>query len=369
MKEIITLYLEVYFSEWLTTEQARCELARKAATDKGKNGEKTTRAIKQDVDTWKAFISEAESLYASFSAETTLYHLASDPPTPYTFNAQKAFISELKKREARSLAKVKEAARAVQIEIKANLESYEAYIRGQSKEAAEKAMQAQREQELLSRFVLGDCLEVIDQSDLRDIRLLLLDPPYGKDYQSNRRWQSKAPDKIQGDTESEALALLSAVIEKNYPRLLDNAHVLVFCDWQIEPRFRQILEGVGLKVKGSLVWVKEEHSAGDVKGAFGPSHERILHAVKGSPEVTPRIRDVLEFARTKETNHPTEKPIGLLKALINSTTHEGDLVVDWLAGCASSLVAARRLGREFFGSELNENYHEEGSARLMRELK
>jgi site-specific DNA-methyltransferase (adenine-specific) len=163
--------------------------------------------------------------------------------------------------------------------------------------------------------------------------------------------------------------LLAGIIESSYPRLSDNAHILVFCDWQIEPRFREILEGAGLKVKGSLVWVKEEHSAGDVKGAFGPSHERILHAVKGSPEVTPRIRDVLEFARTNETAHPTEKPIALLKTLINSTTHEGDFVVDWFAGCASSLVAASQMRREFLGTELVETYHEEGSARLLRELK
>lgn len=367
-EQISQLYVDVYFSPWLTTSQAWEELANKAIYDKGKNGSKSVRSVKDDVDQWREFIAYAENVYQSLSSKMTLYHFDQNPPTPYTFNAQQQFITELNKNSARSLAKVKAAEQAIRSAIADNLRRYQLYIEKQSTEAAQKAMKVELEAELLSRFILGDCCDVLDNWKFEAIRLLLIDPPYGKDYQSNRRWASKAPDKIKGDGEQESMDLLRIAIDKAIPKLDNNAHTLIFCDWRKEPEVRQILEQAGLTVKGSLIWVKEEHSAGDIKGAFGPSHERIVHAVKGSPEVTPRIRDVLEATRSRETNHPNEKPVSLLEKLILSTTNEGDLVVDLFAGCGSTLVAAMRRNRQFVGVEVSSVHHEEGSNRLLKEL-
>ncbi|GAJ09477.1 unnamed protein product, partial [marine sediment metagenome] len=103
--------------------------------------------------------------------------------------------------------------------------------------------------------------------------------------------------------------------------------------------------------------------------SFAPSHERIIHAVKGTPIVSPRIRDVVEENRTRETSHPAEKPLKLLEKLITSTTEEGELVVDPFAGCASTLVAAYRKKRQFWGCEIEEAYWEEGQQRLLEVLK
>lgn len=368
LREICSLLLKSHFAPWLTSEQAWIELAEKAVHDKGKNGNKTVKAVKADVDTWKAFIAEAESIYIALPESATLYDLEQSPPVAYPYNPKEDFILEMAAWSARSLAAVKAAGRSVQLDIKDNLEAYEIYITQQSAEAGRGAIKAEKEARFLARFVHGDCLETFDNWQWGPIRLLFVDPPYGKEYQSNRRWASKSPAKIQGDGERESLELLKAAIEKMLPHTADDFHALVFCDWEHEPAVREVLSGAGLKIKGSLIWVKEEHSAGDVKGAFGPSHERVIHAVKGSPEITPRIRDVLEFTRSRETSHPNEKPIPLLEKLIQSTTHEGDLVVDLFAGCASTLVAAKRLNREFFGAETDSNYHASGSARLLKEL-
>lgn len=366
--EILRLFIDEYLNNWLTSTQAHLELATKAVNDKSKNGKKTVKAVKADVDTWKAFIKEAERIYDSFNKDITAYDLDKDPPKPYLLDAQGIFIKGLVEREARSMTAVKAAAREVRLHIKQNLEDYEVYIKQQSAKAAAEALQAQREEKLLAKFVQDDCLEVLKSWQAGKIHLLLIDPPYGKEYQSNRRWASNAPDKIKGDNEQEAIGLLRDALLGISPHLVGDAHLLIFCDWQHEPKFRETIESIDLKVKGSLVWVKEEHSAGDVKGTFGPSHERIIHAVKGSPDVTPRIRDVLDCARTRETDHPNEKPIELLTQLVKSTSNEGDLVVDLFAGCASTLVAAMRLKRDFFGAEIDANYHEAGCARLLKEL-
>jgi len=58
--------------------------------------------------------------------------------------------------------------------------------------------------------------------------------------------------------------------------------------------------------------------------------------------------------------HPTQKPINLLKKLINIFTDPGDMVIDPVAGSASSLVAAKLLGRKQAGFEINKDFYKEG---------
>jgi site-specific DNA-methyltransferase (adenine-specific) len=368
LREISSLSIVRYFSDWLTTEQAQRELVYKAVRDKGKNGSKSVRAVREDVKQWKEFIDYAEQVYQSWGDTVIVYNFDFDPPKAQEYNAHAKFIAELQGISgAKTLPKIKAAERVVRSLIADNLDTYQKYIEIQSSKAALAAQRGEKETELLSRFICGDCRQQFDDWGLGPIHLVLTDPPYGKDYQSNRRWRTKPPDKITGDTHNEAMSLIADTLDIVTPHLADAAHVLMFCDWQNEPQVREIIAEAGLIIKGSLIWVKEEHSAGDLQGSFGPSHERIIHAVKGSPRVTPRIRDVLDCARSKETSHPNEKPIELLKALINSTTNEGDLVVDLFAGCASSLVAAMKSKREFFGVEIDHKHHEEGTSRLLKE--
>jgi site-specific DNA-methyltransferase (adenine-specific) len=112
------------------------------------------------------------------------------------------------------------------------------------------------------------------------------------------------------------------------------------------------------------VWVKDNHGTGDLKGAFAPKHERVIHAVLGSPLIHDRKPDVLECAKSATSDHPTEKPVGLLKSLIEATTVSGDLVIDPFGGVGSTCVAASECGRSWFGSELEESYYKVGLKRL-----
>lgn len=49
--------------------------------------------------------------------------------------------------------------------------------------------------------------------------------------------------------------------------------------------------------------------------------------------------------------HPTQKPVQLMKCLIELTTTRGQAVLDPFAGSGSTLVAAKELGRSFMGFE------------------
>ncbi|MEY0234789.1 DNA-methyltransferase [Providencia manganoxydans] len=70
------------------------------------------------------------------------------------------------------------------------------------------------------------------------------------------------------------------------------------------------------------------------------------------------------FAKGESGYHPTQKPLSLMKTLIELTTQEGQLVVDPFCGSGSTLVAANELNREFIGFDLDPNYVETSLKRI-----
>ena len=55
--------------------------------------------------------------------------------------------------------------------------------------------------------------------------------------------------------------------------------------------------------------------------------------------------------------HPTQKPVGVLKKLIEIFTDEGDTVIDPVCGSGSTLRACAELGRNCYGFEVNRDFY------------
>jgi site-specific DNA-methyltransferase (adenine-specific) len=71
------------------------------------------------------------------------------------------------------------------------------------------------------------------------------------------------------------------------------------------------------------------------------------------------IFNCIDWPRDNESEkiHPTQKPIELLKTLIEIFTDPGDVVIDPVAGSGSTLVAAERLGRKAYGFEIKKDFY------------
>lgn len=54
---------------------------------------------------------------------------------------------------------------------------------------------------------------------------------------------------------------------------------------------------------------------------------------------------------------PAQKPVKLLERLIQTFTDPGDVVIDPCCGSGSTLRAARNLGRNAFGFEIDRNFY------------
>ncbi len=63
-------------------------------------------------------------------------------------------------------------------------------------------------------------------------------------------------------------------------------------------------------------------------------------------------------------NHPTVKPIELIRTIINASSNEGDLILDCFMGSGTSAIACKQLGRNFIGSEINKKYIDIANKRL-----
>lgn len=60
--------------------------------------------------------------------------------------------------------------------------------------------------------------------------------------------------------------------------------------------------------------------------------------------------------RLAEPKHPAQKPVSILKKMIEIASNEGDIIFDPFMGVGSTGVAALSLGRRFIGVELEESY-------------
>jgi site-specific DNA-methyltransferase (adenine-specific) len=74
------------------------------------------------------------------------------------------------------------------------------------------------------------------------------------------------------------------------------------------------------------------------------------------------------FAPGESGLHPTQKPVHLMQALIELTTQRGQLVLDPFAGSGTSLLAAKKLYRNYLGFEINEEYAQICRERLEGQL-
>lgn len=76
--------------------------------------------------------------------------------------------------------------------------------------------------------------------------------------------------------------------------------------------------------------------------------------------------DVWDFSvvQSYSGKHPCEKPLALMQHIINTSSREGDLVLDTFVGSGSSAVAAIQLNRRFIGCEIGDKEYYQALQRI-----
>ena len=66
--------------------------------------------------------------------------------------------------------------------------------------------------------------------------------------------------------------------------------------------------------------------------------------------------------------HPTQKPIAVLKRLIQIFTDKGDVVIDPCAGSGSTLRAAYELERNSYGFEIKKDFYADATKKMLSKI-
>ena len=200
----------------------------------------------------------------------------------------------------------------------------------------------------------GDCLEIMPTLPDKSIDMILCDPPYGMKYQSSRRTATPQFNKIEND---DAMDWVPLFLKECFRVLKDDSHAYVFCNDYAISDFRRAFEVAGFKAKRTLVWVKNNHTSGDLLGDYGNKTEFIIYAQKGRRLLRGgRDTNVLLFNRVAQLRHPTQKPVDLCEYLICKSSNEGDTVLDPFAGSGTTGVACIKTRREFILIEKDPKY-------------
>jgi DNA modification methylase len=67
-------------------------------------------------------------------------------------------------------------------------------------------------------------------------------------------------------------------------------------------------------------------------------------------------------------DHPTPKPVYLIKQIIQNLSNSSDIIFDPFMGSGTTAVAAYQLGRRWFGCEISEEYCEIANKRIKEEM-
>lgn len=215
-----------------------------------------------------------------------------------------------------------------------------------------------------NNIILSDCIQEIKKLKNNSISCLIIDPPYGIDYKSNHRLAKY--EKIEADNEK-SFSLLNDSLKEVNPKMFKDSHIYIFSSWKVIDKVIPIVKKY-FELKNILIWNKNNWSMGDLQGNYAEKYEMILFATKGNRNLLNNKRpiNVLDFDKTQNKYHPTEKPIELIKELIKNSTLENEIVLDYFAGAGSTGLACKELNRNFILIEKEKEYFDKIKFRLKK---
>ena len=199
-----------------------------------------------------------------------------------------------------------------------------------------------------------DCLEGMKRIPDNSIDLIVTDPPYLMSYKTNYR-KDKNHEFCKPILNYNNEKMIKKYIKECFRILKNNSAFYCFTNSNKVDFFKKEIED-HFNIKNIIVWVKNNHTAGDLEAQYGKQYEFIVYANKGRRKINgKRITDIWYFDRVagNEQIHQNQKPINLIKTCILKSSEESDIVFDGFMGSGTTAVSAKLTNRKFIGVELD----------------
>ena len=200
----------------------------------------------------------------------------------------------------------------------------------------------------------SDAIEYLISLKDESIDLIITDPP----YESLEKYRAIGTTTRLKHSKSSSNNWFKIFPNSRFPDffheifrvLRKNSHFYLFCDSETMFITKPIGESVGFRFWKPIVWDKVKIGMGY---HYRARYEFILFFEKGKRKLTNLgTPDILEFKRIRN-GYPTEKPVDLMKVLVEQSSNTGELIVDPFMGSGSAGVAALGLKRNFAGNDLS----------------
>ena len=230
----------------------------------------------------------------------------------------------------------------------------------------------------------GDFFDISQQVNDGQIDLIITDPPYNIAHDNDAvyegrknvssdfgEWDKREHEEFKGDIErwAEIFSRILAPTGSGY----------IFTSDAYISHIREALEKAGLHYRATLVWHKTNPGTSPTKSNFISSVEYIVYFSKGTERTFNWMgdNDMQNFIespvcagneRIKDakgnTLHPTQKPLKVIRHLMDISSNKGDMVFDGFMGSGTTAHTAKLRDRRFIGIEMDEVYFAAAQARV-----
>lgn len=216
-------------------------------------------------------------------------------------------------------------------------------------------------------LINGDCYEKLKEIPDKSIDLIVIDPPYlitttgGGIYKQKDKGYVKQLDLIKDGIDESVLEDLCRVLKK--------INIYIWCS---KKQIYSLLRFFKAKKCNYdlLVWHKSNPLPA-CNNKYLTDTEYLLFfretGVKIFGSFKTKFTYYITTLNTKDKKlwqHPTIKPLEIIKNLIINSSNEGDTVLDCFMGSGTTGVACKQLNRNFIGIEIDEKYYNIAKERI-----
>ncbi len=220
-----------------------------------------------------------------------------------------------------------------------------------------------------------NCLEVLKNIPDESIDLIITDPPYPTTSRGNA---GNSDGMLQKEINKKGKVFnfnninCKEYAPEFYRILKDGSHCYIMTNHINLINMLNTFTNYGFHFIKSLIWDKGNKIMGQY---YMSQFEYILFFRKGKGKKINNCgtSDILSIKniKTKDINnnnlHDTEKPIELMKILIENSSNENDLILDPFMGIGTTGIACKNLNRNFIGIEIDEKYFNIAKERIENE--
>ena len=237
-----------------------------------------------------------------------------------------------------------------------------------------------------NQIIQGDLFETIDLLPENSVDLMIIDPPYNLSKNFNGL-------NFNGRSNQEYIEYLESWFPKVIRLLKKDASLYICGDWKCSAALYEVTSKY-LKVRNRITWQREKGRGASSNwknctediwfATVSDDYYFDVNAVKQKKRViAPYTQDgkpkdwqenddgkyrltcpsnfwddisIPFWSMPENTDHPTQKPEKLIAKLILASSAPNAVVFDPFLGSGTTAVTAAKLGRRFFGIELNQEY-------------